>query len=165
MSLEDGQYEYDQESLDWLEARSEEYFMKMFIQSELKDGPVYRDTVLMMAMEFHISHNEAIAKIQAWVEYCGYTWHIVCHNCPCGFDIGRITGSYSCVCGATYVIDGWREYHRDDTLDGRITTSVGDACGTVMNTLRLGPSMVPPSEFDGFDDDDDEFGDPQEQVS
>jgi len=164
MSNENGQYEYDQESLDWLKARSEEYFIKLFTQSENKDGPVYRDTVLMMAMVFHISHDEAIARIQAWVEWNSYSWHIVCENedcCGCGIDFDHFTSSHSCVCGATYVVDGWREYHRDDTLGGRITTSIGDACGTVMKTLRLGPSMVPPGEFDGFEDDDDGFGDPQ----
>lgn len=113
MSQKDGKYEYESDCLDWLQNRHKEY-MSLFIQSVNCEGPVYRDTLIIMIQKFGFNPEEARGRIQAWVEWLGYSWSFLC-NCRHKIRISHYVSKYGCVCGAVYSISGWEKYTRDNT--------------------------------------------------
>jgi len=137
MSIEDGLYEYEQEIVMWLERRSEQYsFLELETQVEKGSGQIYEDTIFRMCHEFNFNVDQVKERLHSWREWQQYMWDIPCEQCGARLTFTRITSNIGCVCGAMYDNVGWRKYHRDDTMGGRVKTEIGKM-GTVIKTISI----------------------------
>ena len=70
---------------------------------------------------FGIDSEQAQERLDDYLEWASDGFSITCEQCGTEIEIGHCTSMHGCICGAVYVIDGWRKYHRDDTGGGTVT--------------------------------------------
>jgi hypothetical protein len=130
MSSQDGKWEFEPEVLELInELMEKEPFAFLEAVEGDRMGLVFNGVVMQFQLRLGMTPAETVKRLDYWKYWHTMSWSFTCSRCGMehradGRPENMSVGGIGCVCGASYEITGWKQYHRDDTSDGHVTFSV-----------------------------------------